>query len=217
MPPLLPPAAEALTVTVPAPVIVTRSPAIVAGPDAIAKLTGRPDDEVAVDRERRITERLRAQREERNRLFHRQRRSRRQRDAADQDVGERRRLQRVRGRHLRPVLDVARLQHDRARRRDRGERAPGAIRHRRAARPHADRERRGGRDVGDPLDVLPVDAGRGIEHAREERPRARIRRRPDRVDDNGAAEGVEVAGGHRPHRRRNRDRVATPPAHRRPK
>ena len=33
--------------TVPAPAIVTTSPAIVAGPDAIAKLTGRPDDDVA--------------------------------------------------------------------------------------------------------------------------------------------------------------------------
>ena len=48
MPPLLPPAAEARTVTVPAPVIVTTLPAIVAGPDAIAKVTGRPDDEVAL-------------------------------------------------------------------------------------------------------------------------------------------------------------------------
>jgi hypothetical protein len=39
---------EARTVTVPAPVIVTTLPAIVAGPETMLKLTGRPEEAVAL-------------------------------------------------------------------------------------------------------------------------------------------------------------------------
>ena len=42
------PACEARTVTVPVPVSVTTSPSMVAGPEAMLKATGRPDDEVAL-------------------------------------------------------------------------------------------------------------------------------------------------------------------------
>src|SRR6185436_14943709 len=45
---VLSPACEARTVTVPVPVIVTRLPSMVAGPEAMLKVTGRPEDAVAL-------------------------------------------------------------------------------------------------------------------------------------------------------------------------
>ena len=45
---LLSPACDARTVTVPAPVIVTELPAIVAGPDAMVNITGNPALAVAL-------------------------------------------------------------------------------------------------------------------------------------------------------------------------
>ena len=287
--------------TVPAPVIVTVLPAMVAGPETMLKVTARPDDEVAltgnagspkrlagqraegnrlasrrhderlidinrgsirgaadaaagrrgphgdgasardrhhvagdrgrtrrdgeahrqagrrrrVDGERRVTKRLPAQREESNRLVRRRRRFGWQRGAAD----DRRR---------------------RAPESDSGPRSPAAPRYwmYRDCRPSGPGTTgTNGLQVPSGVGVLPVRTpiasvvlagvsavqlilcqltATPASNTRETNdPALAYGDSPDPVDDDGAAEGVEVAGGDRPHRRRNRHRCGSPPAHRR--
>ena len=53
-----------------------------------------------------------------------------------------------------------------------------------------------------------VDRRLGVEHARDERPGRRVRRHAHPVDQQGAAEGIDIASSDRSHRVGDRQRVS---------